>query len=631
LKDIALLVLVALIAYGLGARLLRWMRVECDEGAERIAFASALGLGALAYAVFALGLAGMLRLPAFIALLLIASALGWRDVFRLLESLRRFHRPRSLVSLVLGAALAVSLLLGLVGMRTPPALQEWDSLSYHLAVPKRYFQQARIFFIPYDHHSNFPFTMEMLYTLGLSLSSDYLAKGFHLLTGVLCVVAMIGFARRFLPELPRAGLVAGVLFASVPLVVWEAGTAYIDLGLTLFTLLAVYGVTAWWYEHRSRWLVISGIMAGLAAGVKMTGLGTLLILGLIVAFGGLGKQRLGPAMCSLGAFAIPALLVAAPWYIKTLLWTGNPVYPFFYGIFGGINWSQEQAEAYREAQQQFGCGHGLLAFMLLPFNLTFTPGKFFDVPLPRSHIGPAFLAFVPLLALRRPLARGLGILLAFAAGSTVVWFVLSQQSRYFIPVLAALSICAAVGALQVGMHSPQTSRLVGAAVAGVAVPLLILNVLLMQFAFPVAFGMETRERFLKSALPGYDVLQYANDMLPRHAKLALYGYPFGYYLDRDYMWADEGHHTLIPYRQYTSPGQLVQRWRELGVTHVLISRQFAGDILEGKGDMGRLIKPLIDGEFEDARLEPLYDARGVILYKLDISSDVGARPLLPTP
>lgn len=631
MKDIALLVIVGLIAYGLGARLLRWMRVECDDGAEQVAFAAALGLGTIAYAVFGLGIAGVLRLPMFIALLAVALALGWRDIFQLLGLLRRLHRPRNLVSLALGAALAVLLLLALVGMRTPPAVQEWDSLSYHLAVPKRYLQEARIFFIPYDHHSNFPFTMEMLYTLGLSLSSDYLAKGFHLLAGVICVVAMFGFARRFLPKLPRAGLVAGALFASVPLVVWEAGTAYIDLGLTLFTLLAVYGVVVWWYDRRSRWLVISGIMAGLAAGVKMTGLGTLLVLELIVAFGCIRRERVGPAMRFLGAFAVPALLVAAPWYIKTLLWTGNPVYPFFYEIFGGVNWSQEQADAYREAQRQFGCGHGLLAFVLLPFNLTFTPGKFFDVPLPRSHIGPAFLAFVPLLALRRPLARGLGILLAFAAGSTVIWFVLSQQSRYFIPVLAVLSICAAVGALQLSVHSTRTSRLVGATLALAVVPLLVLNVFIRQFVVPVALGIQSRDHFLTLALPGYQVLQYANEMLPRHAKIALYGYPFGYYLDRDYMWADEGHHTLIPYRRYTSPGQLVRRWRELGVTHVLISRQFAGDILEGKGDMGRLIKPLIDSEFEGAGLEPLCDAQGIILYKLNVAGDVGAPPLQPAP
>ena len=38
---------------------------------------------------------------------------------------------------------------------------------------------------------------------------------------------------------------------------------------------------------------------------------------------------------ALALFGGIALIVAAPWYLCNLAFTGNPVYPFAYGIFGG--------------------------------------------------------------------------------------------------------------------------------------------------------------------------------------------------------------------------------------------------------------------------------------------------------
>jgi hypothetical protein len=84
----------------------------------------------------------------------------------------------------------------LIAALAPPGGAEWDALSYHLTVPKAYLREARVFYVPYDHHSNFPFLLQMLYTLMLGVKSVGGAKLCHWLCGVLLTLSVYTFARR---------------------------------------------------------------------------------------------------------------------------------------------------------------------------------------------------------------------------------------------------------------------------------------------------------------------------------------------------------------------------------------------------------------------------------------------------
>jgi hypothetical protein len=126
----------------------------------------------------------------------------------------------------------------LVAALAPPGGNDWDGLAYHLAAPKVYLRHGRIHFIPYDSHTDFPFTMEMLYSLGLALAGAPLAKLLHWSTGGLTALAVAAFWRTHLLRSgsePRARTrspatwappLAAALFLSVPHVAWEATTPY---------------------------------------------------------------------------------------------------------------------------------------------------------------------------------------------------------------------------------------------------------------------------------------------------------------------------------------------------------------------------------------------------------------------
>ena len=87
--------------------------------------------------------------------------------------------------------IAIAALFALVSVLAPSDASDWDTLAYHLAVPKLWIQAGRIEFIPSIHHSNFPFTIDLLYVWGLQWGGESGAKAFqlaYLLIGALLIV-----------------------------------------------------------------------------------------------------------------------------------------------------------------------------------------------------------------------------------------------------------------------------------------------------------------------------------------------------------------------------------------------------------------------------------------------------------
>ncbi|MCD5390694.1 hypothetical protein LR007_02375 [candidate division NPL-UPA2 bacterium] len=105
---------------------------------------------------------------------------------------------------MLGATAAIAL----IGALTPPL--NYDTLSYHLGVPKIYIRNHRIMYLPHQVYSNFPFTLQMLYTLSLLLKGDILAKLIHLSFGLLTVGAIYCFSRRYFSQ--KIALLAAAIF-----------------------------------------------------------------------------------------------------------------------------------------------------------------------------------------------------------------------------------------------------------------------------------------------------------------------------------------------------------------------------------------------------------------------------------
>lgn len=105
-------------------------------------------------------------------------------------------------------------------------------------------------------------------------------------------------------------------------------------------------------------------------------------------------------------------------------------------------------------------------------------------------------------------------------------------------------------------------------------------------------------------------MQWASTHTPAEARIALYGEPRGFYLNRDYFWADDPHNNLIDYAKVRSGADLVSALRALGATHVLWNRT--------PGENGGAFGPpaQITEAIDRGLLMPLYESRGYTLYRI---------------
>lgn len=560
----------------------RWL--DALDPAAAWGVAGLFGLGALGTVSLFVGLVpGGLKwgvaLPIGLALL----GLGLWSRGRVGRPLREVHgvvaegapqagRPEG-VEWAFVAALGLALLFAFIGAVTPSDMSDWDSLAYHLALPKLWIDAGQITPVSFIHHSNFPLAIDLLYAWGLSWGGESGAKAFSVALFALGLLAIGGLARGRWGR--RAGWWATLCFAGIPTVLWESGTAYIDVGHGLYAGLGLWFVAQWLEAPENRAsLVLAGLGLGLAMGSKYTGLQTLAV-GLAVL--GIGSLVLGRVREGAKAFALVGVLavaIAAPWYAKNVAWTGNPVYPFFFERLGGRNWSQPQADVYRDEQQSFGvgrtaAGRDLSAFGEAVVGLAVAPAPFINrgqYPLGTLGVGVLAAGFVWAFAGLRRGRRLEAAVLASVLLSLVLWFALSQQSRYIVTLAVPLAVLA--GGAAVRLRAGQL--LAGVVALQAAYSLWMIKTLLVDDRLPVALGRVSREEFLTRRVPFFPPSQVLNEQVGG-GRVALYDEVFGFFLDVPYFWANPGHSSEIPYASLNTGEEYAEAMRRLGFTHVYVS------------------------------------------------------------
>jgi hypothetical protein len=78
---------------------------------------------------------------------------------------------------------------------------------------------------------------------------------------------------------------------------------------------------------------------------------------------------------------------------------------------------------------------------------------------------------------------------------------------------------------------------------------------------------------LRAHLPGYDAYTYVNEDLPESAKVLLFLFESrGYYLKRDYLWANPIGQRVLRLEQFANADELALELRNHGFTHLFFNR-----------------------------------------------------------
>lgn len=617
LMALPISIVFALITTAFGRRMLRLLHIKTESPLESNVFGIGLGLGVLAYLVLMIGLAQWLNPLSILIVTALMAIFAFPDLRDLLKEV--VGGLRSTVGSKLKAADALITLstvalggVALVAALAPPSGLEWDSLAYHLAVPKLYLQHHGIYYVKFTSHSNFPFLTEMLYTIGLAFGSTALAKLFHFSMYIATTAGLYSLGRRHLSA--TAGKVAALLFMSVPVVLYEAGVAYADITMGFYVLLATYALLNWEERDSRGWLVICGLMSGLALGTKVLTAVPIFIMCLIVLIRCGRSCQWGRGLKLGWMVGLISILIGCVWYIKAYVYTGNPFYPFLYNIFGGRNWSAFAAHQYQIEQASFGKGKAFQDLLVLPWNLLVNGIYFSNAPNPQSPniftlIGPAFVGLIPAYILKGKLTRTIADISLIALAFVGAWFIMMQHSRYLITVIPLLCIVAAA-AVDMANREWRTCRFVVNGFVALCVTLSLLSGGAMSaMCGRAAFGLEPRDDYISRTLDVYDAESYINDQLPAKAKIVLFDEVRGFYLDRDYIWGNPGHHELIPWSTFKTGTDMVTWFKKEGFTHALVNWKFAGknDDLHGK---------LIPDAVAHGIMQEVHSSHGVSVYEL---------------
>ncbi|GIV03394.1 MAG: hypothetical protein KatS3mg015_2224 [Fimbriimonadales bacterium] len=468
------------------------------------------------------------------------------------------------------------LVLALLALRLPAALSpsgssDWDTLSHQLAMAKIWLDEGRVSYIPFMPHSNVPATVNMLYVWGLKFGGQYAAK---ILTVLFLFLSSVGLgaiaAKRYGAT---AGTVTLLTVVATPVLLWEAGTGYVDIAHGFWVALGVIALGYAWEAEKSDardWLLVSGLSLGLALGSKYTAIPIAAFL--LVALCAMAyRRRVGtPAVVAVAV----CLAVAAPWYVRNAVNTGNPFYPFLYSVFDGRNWSAENEEAWRAEQTRFGIGvrdDRSVDWLALPGSLTalaLQPDRQINGGSPFGAIGPVFvLAFFLWLALGR---RGAMENLTWwvVAGAVVVWFASSQQSRYLSAEVMAIAL------LGGGLVETRARAAVAVAVGALTLWSLLLfgyfNRQELAAQIAATMGTLSEDEYLEQNFDAWDGVSLINS-LEAGDKVALYDEVRGFYITVPYLWANPQHSTLIPYDNLKDGAELAAALHKLGCTFVYVS------------------------------------------------------------
>jgi hypothetical protein len=519
----------------------------------------------------------------------------------------------------LGIGLAAAAL-ALVGALAPEV--EYDALWYHLGFPRAWLERGTLIDFPNEFVSLYPMTWELLYGVALSMGGPLAAKLLHFATMILTAGVVYRLARRWTPS--ASAWLAVALFVTVPTVLWEASTAYLDLGLTLFVALGVLAAWSYTQERSNRWLGLAVLGFGFAAATKHL---ALFVIG-IVALGLVGVAwsrgyRIRRAIVPPLVVGAGALLVALPWYGRAWLATGNPFFPQLFSLFGASTerWDAVSQGGLDAFLSSFGRPLSLRNLVTLPWDMTVHSARY------GGTLGPLFLLLIPPLAFLRRRVRAVPWIAGFVFLFILLWSspLSSFQMRFLLPIVPFLAILGAEGFRRLGeatrrFTGPRGERLLAYTLAA----LLILNLAPftslhevdriewqgwlthVTFDIPVAVvvGFESEEQYLARKVPAFRAWQYINQATPQESLILTFTEGDHLYSERNRIWINAT--AARPAVWEAERGREASMFRSLGflnVTYVLVdtgtatSPEMAGLALTDPGNLDRYFEL----EYQDAR------------------------------
>ncbi|MEM8757604.1 MAG: hypothetical protein AAGF47_07460 [Planctomycetota bacterium] len=430
------------------------------------ALAFAAGLAAMLSLTHGLGIAGLLsNRAAALAPVAIGVALVARRLPMAILDARRSGGPSLwwLLAMPAGGVL-------LAAACTPPGwlwaseFGGYDSLSYHLQLPREWHAAGRVWPVEHNVYSYLPSFVEAAFVhlasiTGVPRDGFVSAQGTVLISSKLLHALITLGAAWVMSAAGRswaeragagghtqlAGFMAGGLTLATPWAVVTGSLAYNEMAVVLLVGGAMLAAS----DERItpvRRGVLCGLLMGAACGCKPT---ALLFGAPVVGIALLGCVPKRSWLACLAACAGVGFAMLLPWLARNWIASGNPVFPQLARLFGSGHWSAEQVARYAGAHSFDDSIFDALRLLVLADPTDPAAGT---DPMHRGLLHRQWALTAPLLAvagsaglLMRQTRFAAAVLAVGIVSQIAAWALLTHvQSRFLLPVLVP-------GALLVGI------------------------------------------------------------------------------------------------------------------------------------------------------------------------------------
>lgn len=538
--------------------------------AEHPIWALVLGMGMLGWLLFFPGLAGMLT--PLVAGVICGMGLAGLWLLRPKQPWE-FPRPHG-VELVLLAGLALVMSLDLLEALFPPA--DADSMAYHFANIREILLSHSLPFVARAVDGAIPQLFHLTYLPALGLGGELGLTLWCMASG--WVVGGLAFvlARRHLPRPWALALTLALL--TTPAMIYGAGTGQIEARLAALVLGAIFAATASRRDDGAiPMALLAGVLAGFAAGAKVTGLLPLTVCGLAIV-----SRRGGfkPAL----AYSLAGLIAGAQWYGWNWLNSGDPVFPMLWPLLHYDNgfWDQAQQTYFTGvlARAESFLPRTPIWWLAYPIYSSIVDHPIFESG--RTGLGPLPLLLPPFAVAgmwlnRRRLGWGQGggasgllpvMLILIAIYSLWFFFGPSQRVRHLLVLLAPILILMTVASQRATLVLPMLQRPLMAVFAA-TLALQMAGVGVFSLKFLRNLGVD-RDTFLAANVAGYGAVHWINANLPAGSRVGTGERQVMYLLDRPGFLLHRVYQTQVDLRPgAVDEGRFARQIAAVGVTHIL--------------------------------------------------------------
>ncbi len=464
----------------------------------------------------------------------------------------------------------------LAGITAAPAFvppYSWDEQSYQVALMYRYLAQGSTAVLPDNPYSALSSMPHFLMLWGVKLGG----LNFPRLLILGCYLIAIPWIYLLLERFGRkTALVLTAAFLLSPL----TGGMWREVYLEPFILLNLLAGAEAIRQFRTRMTplaLLTGFAAGMAVAVKITGASASLVLACLFfcvsAFDRLPRRRFGVAF---GWFVLGAAAASVPFYLRPLLATGNPFYPFGSALLDPAS-PAAAVEVYHSllGTSRFGLS-GIEAFfsswIIVAYRMEIYDGYVLGWQFPLMiAIGAGGWYWT---VVRRRRRAALPFLWVAAGGFLcyLYWCLSSQQTRFLLPVGFLVLFWCGSGLRLLSVRV--RNWLLGALAAATLVSLQPDVWKNFYYAWRslevgrkapvdfVRFGSREREYM--------NMLSFLADTLPEDARVMLLFDRRGLYVPRDYVlgtpFFQEAYFTPVP----ENPGEVSATLTRGGISHIVI-------------------------------------------------------------